>query len=140
MVSSKLLTSTLTLLAAGLAHASKCYPYPVSSAGTKPSVSLPTSDTSTLLTIATTSSTAKDTTSSISSLTTSETTEAPTSSSDVSTSSVSSSTTSVAPPEPQCTDHPDCLVSGDETDIAGMASREAQVFVAEKIWFWIYDG
>ncbi|RSL69637.1 hypothetical protein CEP54_002157 [Fusarium duplospermum] len=89
MLSSKLLTSTLTLLAIGLAHASKCGPYPGWSATTKQTTSL---TTSTLITI---------TTASIS--TTSETSE----------SEVSSSTTSVAPPEPECTNHVDCRTVDD---------------------------
>ncbi|RTE81127.1 hypothetical protein BHE90_004408 [Fusarium euwallaceae] len=92
MLSSKLLTSTLTLLSIGLAHASKCHPYPRWSATTKQTTSL-TTGTSTWVTITTATT-----------YTTSETSEA----------EVSSSTTSVAPPEPECTNHVDCRTVDDE--------------------------
>ncbi|KAJ4208458.1 hypothetical protein NW767_001564 [Fusarium falciforme] len=96
MVSSKLLTSALTFLVIGIAHAANCRPSDSSSSATitESTTSLPTSDTSTLITITTTSS----------------------ASSEASTTSAASTTTSIAPPSPNwcstdadCQDRPICL-------------------------------
>ncbi|RSL69631.1 hypothetical protein CEP54_002158 [Fusarium duplospermum] len=82
MVSSKFLTSALTFLAIGIAHATNCRPSD-STTITQPT----TSDASTLITITTTSST----------------------SSEASTSAASTTSTSIVPPGPNwCATHDDC--------------------------------